>query len=239
MAPRLYFLSFLIICLTGIYHPLEGTQNTKVKAIVFDFGGVMTKTDKDQITDFIVKGIGVSRDDALQALDRLKEQPQNDALESDFWQSFAKSKGKTLPDDWMKQLNEVRLHAQVEIPGMVQLVKSLKAKGYQTALLSNVRKSRAEIKRKLGLYDLFHPTLFSYEVGVRKPDPKSYQLLLEKLNLPPEAVIFIDNKPENIAAAKAVGIDGILFEDPNQLFEALRKRGIPFEIHCQATIERN
>lgn len=226
MAAKFYFLIIMVLSLTGFYYPMEGAQNTKIKAIVFDFGGVIAKTDRQQVAAFIAKSFNMSQEEGMKSLEGLKENSQNDGIENDYWQSYAKSKGKKLPDDWLKQLNEVRLNALEEIPGMIELVKCLKKQGYQTALLSNVRKSQAQIKRKLGFYDLFHPTILSYEVGIRKPDPKSYHLILDKLNLPPEAVIFIDNKAQNVVAAKSIGMDGILFENPDQLNKALKERGI-------------
>lgn len=228
MTRKCYFLVLMLFCFIGLYRPLEGTQdqNRKVKAIVFDFGGVIAKTDRQQVAAFIAQSLNISQEEATKALEGLKENSLNDGIESDYWIAYTRSKQIRLPNDWLKQLNEVRLNALQEIPGMVELVKNLKKQGYQTALLSNVRKSQAQIKRKLGFYDLFHPTVLSYEVGLRKPDPKAYFLILEKLNLPPQAVLFIDNKPQNIEAAKTLGMDAILFENPKQLLDALKMRGI-------------
>jgi len=231
MAVKFYYsLVLILLCLTGLHHALEGSQNTQVKAIVFDFGGVIAKTDRQQVVEYISKSLCVSQEEAIKALEGLKENSLNDGIENDYWISYAKAKGKRLPDHWMKQLNDVRLNALYEIPGMVDLVKNLKKQGYQTALLSNVRKSQAQIKRKLGFYELFHPTILSYEVGLRKPDPKAYHLLLAKLNLPPQAVIFVDNKPDNVAAAKLIGMDAILFVNSSQLIQALKERGIVVDL---------
>ena len=229
MAVKYYNLVFIFLFLCSYLPPIEGTQSTKVKAIVFDFGGVITKTDRKQITEYISQSLQLSQEDAASALQGLKNNTLNDGVEIDYWQKFARSKGKKLPDDWLHQLNDVRFNSLQENPGMVELVKCLKKKGFQTALLSNVRKSQAQIKRKLGFYELFHPTLFSYETGVRKPDPKAFSLLLSKLNLSPQEVIFIDNKSENVAVAKSLGIDAILFENRNQLVEALKERGIEIQ----------
>lgn len=239
MAAKYDYLLCILLCLMSLYLPLEGSQNTKVKAIVFDFGGVIAKTDRQKVGEFIARSLNISQEEAMQSLEGLKENAFNDGIENDYWLCYAKSKGKKLPNDWLKQLNDVRLNALQEIPGMVDLVKSLKKQGYQTALLSNVRKSQAQIKRKLGFYDLFHPTILSYEVGMRKPDPKVYHLILDKLNLPPQAVIFVDNKPENIAAAKSLEIDAILFQNPSQLIEALKERGIEMTYPSQTTSQTN
>ena len=234
MNAKFYYLIFVLVLLTVSIPPLEGAQNTKAKAIVFDFGGVIAKTDRQQVAAFIARSFNISQEESSNALAGLKENTQNDGIENDYWINFARSKGKKLPDDWLKQLNEVRLNALQEIPGMVDVVKCLKKQGFQTALLSNVRKSQAQIKRKLGFYELFHPSVLSYEINIRKPDPKAYHYILNKLNLPPQEVLFIDNKPDNIAAAKSLGMDAILFQNTSQLIGDLKARGINVgsDAHC-------
>lgn len=227
MAAKLKYLMFAFIFLSRFSAPLDaGQPSTQIKAIVFDFGSVIAKTDRQKISDYISQSFNISEEESAKALLGLKENRQNDGAEMDYWLKFAKLKKKKLPDDWLLRLNEVRFNALEEVPGMVNLVKCLKKQGYQTALLSNVRKSQAQIKRKLGFYDLFHPVLLSYETGFRKPDPKAYKLLLKKLNLPPEQVFFIDNKVENVTAAKSLGMDAIQFVSPEQLIEALKQRGL-------------
>lgn len=52
----------------------------------------------------------------------------------------------------------------------------------------------------------------SYELGLLKPNKAIYQSVLEKLNAKPEEVIFIDDKRENVEAAKSLGINGIVFD---------------------------
>jgi putative hydrolase of the HAD superfamily len=150
---------------------------------------------------------------------------QNKA-EPEFWVAYANKRGLTLPANWMEKLNDTRRNAIREIPGMIALVKELQRQGYQTALLSNIRESQAAIKRKLGYYNLFNPVLLSYEIGVRKPDPKAYQILLSKLQVAPQTVLFIDNQPVNVEAAKKLGMDGIVFTNRDQLAQELKKRGI-------------
>lgn len=226
MVTKYPILFCFLFFLTSAFYPLTGAQETKIKAIVFDFGGVFAKTDKQQVAEYVAKQLNISENEAKDVLLQAKEKTENDSMESDFWQNYSKTKEKKLPNDWLNQLNTARFQALKETPGMVDLVKELKKQGYQTALLSNVRKSSAQIKRKLGLYDLFHPTILSYESGYKKPDVKAYKLMLDKLNLPPQEVLFIDNRQVNIDAAKALGMDAILFENAEQLTQALKDRGI-------------
>lgn len=104
--------------------------------------------------------------------------------------------------------------------------------GYQTAMLSDVTQYQAEIIRKMGYYDLFSPVLLSYEIGIKKPNPKAFKILLEKIQKSASSVIFIDDRIENGEAAKNLGIDSIQFISPKQLKKELIERDFSLE-HSQ------
>ena len=96
-------------------------------------------------------------------------------------------------------------------------------------MLSDVTQYQAEIVRKIGYYDLFSPVLLSYEIGVKKPNPEAFKILLEKLQKPASSVIFIDDKIENVEAARNFGIDSIHFTNPGQLKKELTDKGLSLE----------
>lgn len=79
----------------------------------------------------------------------------------------------------------------------------------------------AQTIRKRGFYDPFNPVLISYEIGASKPDPRAYQILLDRLKIAPDQCIFIDDRIENVEAACALGIHGILYQSPAQLKKEL------------------
>ncbi|CUI17367.1 putative hydrolase [Candidatus Protochlamydia naegleriophila] len=233
MKPYQLFTAFLI-CLMGFSAALqaepaqvvEAPATPKIQAIVFDFGGVIAKGDKAEIGEFIAKEFNISQAEAMQVQDELKLYLVNGGTEENFWKEYATENGHQLPSDWLEQLDNTRLKAIKEIPGMVQVVKELQQMGYQTPLLSNVRMSQARLKRQLGYYDMFYPVLLSYEIGADKPGVKAYEILLERLKMAPGTLLFVDNKADNVAAAKMMGIDGVVFENAKQLVEELQKRGI-------------
>ncbi len=206
--------------------PSAEMKKTKIKVIAFDFGGVIATTDKKEVAQFISKTLNLSPEQTNEALLQLKRYTKSGKEEQDFWLTYAQSMGIKLPVDWMNQLEKNRRKNLKEIPGMVNVVKNLQRQGFQTALLSNVRMSQARIKSELGLYQMFNPILLSYQTGFSKPDPQAYNNLLEQLKVPKEDVLFIDNKLENVQAAKSLGLDAILFIDADQLVEELKQRGI-------------
>lgn len=63
----------------------------------------------------------------------------------------------------------------------------------------------------------FHHSILSWRVGLRKPDPRIYQLVFNYVPCLPSEVVFIDDKPENVAGAASVGFHTILFTSSSQL----------------------
>lgn len=70
--------------------------------------------------------------------------------------------------------------------------------------------------------DFFHKAYYSNETGVRKPEKEIYTLVLEQENLVPHETFFVDDKAENVAAAKEVGIHAYQLTNRNELSSLLR-----------------
>lgn len=76
------------------------------------------------------------------------------------------------------------------------------------------------------LGQVFRDILVSGHVGMLKPDPAIYRLLMDRNLLHPAECLFIDDNPDNVAAARALGIDAIAFEGAGPLWDALAARGL-------------
>jgi putative hydrolase of the HAD superfamily len=200
--------------------------NAIQRVIVFDFGGVIAQANTVQMTDFLTRSFNISKEELSSALREMQTFIIDEGTEEQFWYDFAVSKKIKLPIAWFDQFGIVIKNSITAIPETLVLVKTLQNQGYQTAMLSDVTQYQAEIIRKMGYYDLFNPVLLSYEIGVKKPHPEAFKILLQKLQLPASFAIFIDDRIENVKAAKNQGIDAILFINPTQLKEELEKRGL-------------
>lgn len=105
-------------------------------------------------------------------------------------------------------------------------MKSLKERGYKVYLLSNYGKTSFEAARdkgRLSFLPLVDGGVISYEVKIVKPEPGIYETLLEKYGLKAEECVFLDDRAENIAAARALGFHGIVVESYEQAKEELEK----------------
>jgi putative hydrolase of the HAD superfamily len=100
---------------------------------------------------------------------------------------------------------------------MLALVRDLRAAGLLVGLLSNSWANTYPDE----LLALFDAVVISGEVGLRKPDPVIYGLLLDKLAVPAARSVFVDDAPVNVAAARALGMHGIRHTDADTTRAAL------------------
>lgn len=195
------------------------------QAIVFDFGGVLTgEPIREAVVHFIQDSLDLSDEEFEKFNQEKRLAVKEGKTYEEFWLGVAKRKGISLPVDWSHSFNSVMKNAIGVNPQMYALVEELREQQIPIALLSNIDEPLAKLIRDFGLYEPFYPCLLSCEIGIEKPDPKAYELLLAKLNLPAKEILFIDDLSENVEAAKKIGIDAILFESLQQLRKELLER---------------
>jgi putative hydrolase of the HAD superfamily len=70
---------------------------------------------------------------------------------------------------------------------------------------------------------VFNKVVTAEEIGSKKNDPQTYQRLLQLLDLQPQETIFVDDKKDNVDAARAIGLIAILFKDNEQVAAELNR----------------
>lgn len=114
-----------------------------------------------------------------------------------------------------------RLRFQKEI---LTLIDELKDSGYQVALLSNMYKPLAWIARRFGHLEIFDPIIISCEVNCAKPDKQIYKIILKNLNIDANKCLFVDDRSENIATAKNLGMSVLLARNTKNTVKQIRKQ---------------
>lgn len=98
---------------------------------------------------------------------------------------------------------------------MADAVRQVRAAGYKTALLTNISRAGEALVRDLfPVEDLFDVVVDSSQVGLRKPDPRIYELTCERLGVAPDRCMFIDDLECNVTAAAELGMEVIQCLDP-------------------------
>lgn len=113
------------------------------------------------------------------------------------------------------------------IPGSVAILADLRKHGVRCYALSNMEAETFPLR--LQRYDFlrwFDGHVISGLEGMAKPDLQIYRLLLRRYELPAAKVLFIDDKADNVAAARAVGMCAVRFESPELLRAQLAANGL-------------
>jgi FMN phosphatase YigB (HAD superfamily) len=178
-----------------------------INAIIFDFGDIFINLDKPATISGLQK-LGMKEWNT--ELDQLNLSFEVGAISSeDFIGGFQKQLPNASKEDILKAWNAVL----ADFPFYrLEFLQGL-SKKYRLFLLSNTDSIHINtFEEKSGIsfykdfYACFEKVYFSFDIGMRKPDPKIYQFVLEQNNLVAENTLFVDDKTENTDSAAALGI---------------------------------
>ena len=119
-------------------------------------------------------------------------------------------------------------------PESIEIVRDLRKSGVPVYLATNQHEYRARYMSEVfGYADIFDGEFYSCWLGTRKPDPDYFHAVLKSLSYPPERLLFIDDRDQNVAAAQSVGINGVQFDIQDGV-EALRDILDGYGLHLSA-----
>ena len=192
-----------------------------IAAVVFDFAGVFTASPFEAVTAAGAV-VGLDPDQSMLAVfgpyDRDTDHPWHQAERGELDLAAvrehildeARSAGYEL--DLFEVLGAMA--GSVVRDDMVERTRRLKQDGYRTAMITNnIAEFREYWRAMLPLDDLFDVVIDSSEVGMRKPDPRIFELVLDQLGgIEATRAVFLDDYIGNVVAAEALGLHGILVE---------------------------
>jgi len=198
----------------------------KIKAIVFDFGGVLIGWDPRQLYSRYFPEQPQAMEDFLAEVSFMEWNAQQDKGRP-FTEAVALL-SKEFPhrahlisayqEHWEESLTGI-------IEGTVELLRALKEKGYPLYGLSNwAEETFSIVRHKFEFLNLFDEIILSGEVKLIKPDPEIYELCLQKIGKPADQCLFIDDSETNIIAAQKLGFDTVQFISPEHLKTELEIR---------------
>ncbi|MDW8308427.1 MAG: HAD family phosphatase [Verrucomicrobiales bacterium] len=115
-----------------------------------------------------------------------------------------------------------------EIPEMVGLHRALRERGFPTWIFSNTNPlAVGHIRRRFPFFSQFDGYILSYEVHAMKPDARIYEAFEARAGWRGAQVLYLDDRPENVAAGAARGWQVILQESPQNTLAAMRQLGLP------------
>lgn len=88
---------------------------------------------------------------------------------------------------------------------------------YRTAILTNsFVGAREQEEKRYGFTSMVELAIYSHEEGISKPDPRIFAIAIERLDIPPAEIVFLDDVPANVDAARACGLRAVLFTSTSQ-----------------------
>jgi epoxide hydrolase-like predicted phosphatase len=199
---------------------------TEVKAVIFDFGGVLYRTPN---TRLLLGLMGMSKTKLLMmsqaspldsplVMDIMTGKTQEQAVWEEFAQRWHISPGLLVR---IRQLASSPKRLNNEL---LRYLASLRGR-FKTAILTNAGTDfRKTFCADYALINFVDQVIISAEEGLAKPDLRIYQLTAVRLGIQPEEAIFIDDFRENVAGASAAGMQAIWHQNNKQTIMEITQR---------------
>ncbi|MBC7237569.1 MAG: HAD family phosphatase [Chloroflexi bacterium] len=215
-----------------------------IRALIFDWGGVIQCTADQLPRQQLARELGLAPETLEQAV-----------FGSEAWAEASRGQ-RSAEAAWRIILADLGL-SEESMAGWIQRffagdrlnyrllegIRWWRAKGIKVGLLSNALPPLPESIRRLwakepnsehlpqpacwGLPGFFDAQVFSYQVGVLKPDPRAYEAVLSALDVPAEVALMIDDSADNVMGARRVGMEALCFQNTERLLADLDRLGLP------------
>jgi len=182
-----------------------------VRGLIFDYGGVLWDMRWD-ISRTLEQEHGLRERAILETFygSELYRSLEVGVGERQAWLDASHRQLEELAGRPLPQLYAHWRERQHLIAPNIDLIRRLRSR-YRTAVLSNADRSLSRNLRDLGIADLFDEIVCSADLGMAKPDPRTYAAAAGRLQLDAGACVFIDDLETNVAAARDAGMRGVHF----------------------------
>ena len=182
---------------------------------VFDMGGVLCCDFND--IPIISEYLGITEESFfIYSGENFRELLDGKINSSEFWVRFSLRYGKKVEEE---------LFGKFFNPGIIRetkdIIKQLKSDS-RVVCGTNTIDSHYYYLLNQGSYDIFDEVYASNLMGISKPDPDFYWHILNKEGIKPENTVFVDDTEENILSAQKIGINSILFTNPDSLKQQIK-----------------
>jgi putative hydrolase of the HAD superfamily len=184
-----------------------------VRAVIFDFGGVLCFPPSDQQLSEAAARCGLTAPAFVEAFWRKRREYDRGTDAAAYWQDIAQASGRVFDDAMVAEMigREIDFWSRFD-QRVLDWIQLLRGSGVRTGILSNLPRPLGERLREIpGFLDHFDQVTFSYELGVIKPERAIYDYAVRGLDVAPEEALFLDDRPENVEGARAAGLDARLF----------------------------
>jgi len=198
---------------------METMPSSRWDAVIFDYGRVLSLAPSLAELQKFAELVGITEPPFFEIYSATRH--DYDRGLTDFrqhWKAFADAAGVELGPAQVERIAEMETLMWLRVnPEALALTREIKAQGMRTAILSNMPHDLlAYIRREFSWLDEFEVKVWSCELGTVKPDPLMYRACLDALGCDAGQTLFFDDRPNNVEAAREVGMEARIFESAEQ-----------------------
>jgi putative hydrolase of the HAD superfamily len=200
-----------------------------IQAVLFDYGMVLSGAPDPAAWAHMRSITGLSEELLHREYWAHRHAYDRGDLNSEsFWNKTASGAGIIITPAQLKTLIDADTDYWSTLnPPMLAWVKRLQRAGIRTGILSNMPDAmEVGLRARHSWIEAFDHHTWSHAVNRAKPEPEIYQHAAEGLQTPPENILFIDDRAENIAAALHAGMQAIQYSDHATFEREMRARGL-------------
>jgi len=194
-----------------------------IRAVFFDMGGVIGRTMDRAPRTRLAERLGMSYAQIARAVFENESSLRASLGEispQEHWANVVQQLG--LPAEEIDRVRDEFFGGDQLDLDLINYIRSLRPR-YRTGLLSNAWSDMRAYLVREKIDDAFDEMIISAEVGMMKPDPRIYQLALERLKVEPGEAVFVDDFAINVEGARAVGMHAVQFTAPDKMAEELNR----------------
>jgi putative hydrolase of the HAD superfamily len=201
-----------------------------IKAVILDYGKVLVRSPTPQEFGRMADVLNVDFELFYKLWETSRgSYDRSDLTADEYWSKLAAQCSTSVDAKQIELLRRLEVEIWVHAdPAMLDWLSQLQTAGIKTALLSNMPTDlMTHVLTNLPWMQHFSVRTFSAEVRLIKPDPAIYRQTLEGLGVAAPEAVFVDDRENNIQAARALGMHAIQFHSTGQLRRDLEKLGFP------------
>jgi putative hydrolase of the HAD superfamily len=184
-----------------------------IKAVIFDFGGVLCFHPTERQLSEAAELCGLPVPEFVDAFWKKRREYDRGHDAKAYWQDIASQTGRVFDDAMVAEMvrREIDFWSNYD-QRVLNWASQLRNSGFGTSILSNLPRALGETLRATpGFLDPFQQITFSYELGLIKPERQIYDYAVEGLGIRPEDALFLDDRVENVEGARLAGLQAAMF----------------------------
>jgi len=207
----------------------DSLNDLSLKAVLFDYGKVLTRPERVESWNGMRDLLGLSEENFREMYWKYRDHYDRGTLSgTEYWSNIARDVAFLLQSNTLDELKRLDVEMWTELnPPMLEWARRLKSAGVRTGILSNIGDAMEEgVRAKFAWVEEFTHATWSHALKMRKPEPEIYAAAAKGLGVEPGEILFIDDREDNIAGARAAGMRGVVYAVHLEFEREMHKMGL-------------